>query len=68
MAAAADAFKHNKDVAEDDEGWWQDGPVMEGHDELVSLELPHLVGDRLHLGECVAARVIYFFCCKISKK
>lgn len=29
---------------------------MEGHDQLVALELPHLVGDGLHLKEGVTAR------------
>lgn len=28
---------------------------MEGHDELVALELPHLVGDGLDLEECITA-------------
>lgn len=27
---------------------------MEGHDQLIPLELPHLVGDGLHLKEGVA--------------
>lgn len=27
---------------------------MKGHDQLISLELPHLVGDGLNLKECVA--------------
>lgn len=27
---------------------------MKGHDQLIALELPHLVGDGLHLEECVA--------------
>lgn len=43
-------------MGKDDEGWGQDGPVMEGHDQLVTLELPHLVRDRLDLEEGVAAR------------
>jgi len=42
------------EVAEDDERRGQDGPVVEGHDQLISLELPHLVGDGLHLKEGVA--------------
>lgn len=43
------------EVAEDDERWRQDGPVMERHDELIPLELPHLVGDGLDFKESVAA-------------
>lgn len=42
-------------MAEDDERWWQDGPVMERHDKLIPLELPHLVGDGLDFKESVAA-------------
>lgn len=41
-------------MGEDDEGGGQDGTVVEGHDELITLELPHLVGDGLHLKERVA--------------
>lgn len=40
-------------VTEDDEGWRKDWALMEGHDELVALELPNLVGDGLHLEECI---------------
>lgn len=65
LATAADVFEHNEHVAKDDEGRWEDWPIMECHDELVSLELPHLIGDGLHLGEGVAAREI-LFCCKIN--
>lgn len=42
------------EVAEDDERWWQDGTVVERHDQLVPLELPHLVGNGLDFKECVA--------------
>lgn len=52
---AAEPPQDHVDVGEDNEWRRQDGPVMEGHDELVSLELPHLVGDGLHLKEGVAA-------------
>lgn len=41
-------------MAEDDERWWQDGTVMERHDQLISLELPHLVGNGLDFKESVA--------------
>ena len=44
-------------MAEDDEGGGQDGPVVEGHDQLVSLKLPHLVGDGLHLHKGVAVGI-----------
>lgn len=33
------------EVAEDDERWWHDGAVVERHDQLISLKLPHLVGN-----------------------
>lgn len=41
-------------MGEDDKGGGQDRTVVEGHDELITLELPHLVGDGLHLKERVA--------------
>lgn len=41
-------------MGENDEGRRQDGPVVEGHNQLIALELPHLVGDGLHLKEGVA--------------
>ena len=56
-AAAAEPLQQDVDVREDDERGRQDGPVVEGHDQLVPLELPHLVGDGLHLEEGVAVRV-----------
>lgn len=63
---AAQPFKDNVDVGEDDEGGRQDGTVVEGHDELITLELPHLVGDGLHLKERVAVeekrRKLYLSC------
>lgn len=40
-------------MTEDDEGWRKDWTLMEGHNELVTLELPDLVGDGLHLEECI---------------
>lgn len=56
LATAADAFEEDVDVAENNEGGGQDWPVMEGHDQLVALELPHLVGYGLHLKEGVAVK------------
>lgn len=53
-AGAAQPLQGDVDVGEDDEGRRQDGAVVEGHDQLVPLELPHLVGDGLHLKEGVA--------------
>lgn len=41
-------------MAEDDERRRQDGAVMERHDQLISLELPHLVGNGLDFKERVA--------------
>lgn len=53
----AEPPQHNVDVGEDDEWRGQDGPVVEGHDQLLPLEFPNLVGDGLHLKEGVAVRV-----------
>lgn len=55
-AAAAQPLQDDVDVGEDDEGGRQDGTVVEGHDQLIPLELPHLVRDGLHLEEGVAER------------
>lgn len=51
--SAAEHLKDDVDVWEDDEGGRQDGAVVESHDQLVTLELPHLVRDGLHLKEGV---------------
>lgn len=53
-AATAQPLQDDVDVGEDDERGGQDGTVVEGHDQLIPLELPHLVGDGLHLEERVA--------------
>ena len=53
-AAAAQPPQDDVDVGKDDEGGRQDRTVVEGHDQLIPLELPHLVGDGLHLEEGVA--------------
>lgn len=42
-------------MAEDDERWRENGTVMESHDQLISLKLPHLVGNGLDFEEGVAA-------------
>lgn len=41
-------------MRKDNQGRRQDGTVVKGHDQLIALELPHLVGDGLHLKEGVA--------------
>lgn len=62
-AAAAQPLQDNVDVWKDDEGGRQYRAVMKGHDQLITLELPHLVGDRLHLKERVAVdKKRVFFC------
>lgn len=48
--------EENVEVAEDDERWRQDGTVMKRHDQLISLELPHLVRNGLDFKESVAVR------------
>lgn len=53
--ATAQVLEDHGDVAEDDERRRQDRPLVKGHDQLVTLELPHLVGDGLHLEERIAA-------------
>lgn len=53
-AVAAQPFQEDVDVGEDNEGGWQDGTVVEGHNQLIPLKLPHLIGDGLHLKESVA--------------
>ena len=56
FAAPPDAFKKDVHVAENDERWREDGAVVERHDELISLELPYLVGDGFDFEEGVAVR------------
>lgn len=53
--AAAQVLEDHRDVTEDDEGRGKDRPLVKGHDQLVPLELPHLIGDGLHLEERIAA-------------
>lgn len=53
-AALEEAAEEDVQVAQDDQRRRQDGAVVERHDQLVSLELPHLVGNGLHLKERVA--------------
>ena len=51
--ATTQVLEDHRYVTEDDEGWRKDWALMEGHDELVALKLPNLVGDGLHLEERV---------------
>lgn len=44
-------------MTEDDEGWRKDWALMKGHNELVSLKLPNLVGDGLHLKKRITMTV-----------
>lgn len=55
--ATAKVFEDHSYVAENDERRRKDRTFMEGHDQLVPLELPHLVGDGLHFKECVTVRI-----------
>lgn len=41
-------------MAEDDERGRQNGTVVKGHDQLISLKLPHLVGNGLDFKKSVA--------------
>lgn len=64
--AAAQMLENHGYVAEDDEGWREDWPLMEGHDKLVALKLPDLVGDGLHLEECVTMETVAIKRCSIN--
>lgn len=52
--SAKQPVEKDVDVAENNERWRQDGAVMERHDQLISLELPDLVGNGLDFTESVA--------------
>lgn len=54
-APSEQPVEEDVEVAEDDERRRQDGSVVERHDELVPLELPHLVRDGFDFKESVAA-------------
>ena len=51
---AKQSVEEDVEVAEDDEGRRQDRTVVERHDQLISLKLPHLVGNGLDFKESVA--------------
>lgn len=53
-AATTETHNNDIDVAQNDHGWGQDRPVVKCHDQLVSLELPHLIGYRLDFKEGIA--------------
>lgn len=42
--SATQVLEYHGHVAEYDQRWGQNGPFMESHDELIPLELPHLIG------------------------
>ena len=54
LLGAAKASEQEVEVTEHDEGRREDRTVMEDHNQLISLELPDLVGDGLHLHKSVA--------------
>ena len=56
--AAAQMLKNHGYVTEDDEGRRKDWSLMEGHDKLIALKLPNLVGDGLHFEERITMRTI----------
>lgn len=47
--------KERVDMAEEDEGGWEDRFLVVGHDEVVALVLPHQIRDRLDLDIHIAA-------------
>lgn len=51
--ATTQVLEDHSYVTEDDEGWRKDWALMKGHNELVALKLPNLVGYGLHLEECI---------------
>ena len=56
LAAMNQILKDEVNVAHDDEGWWQDGFRLVFNDQRVSLELPNLGRDGVHLVECITER------------
>lgn len=52
--SATHMLEYHRHVAEDDERWGQNWPLVESHDELVPLKFPYLVGYRLYLKKCIA--------------
>lgn len=52
--SAAHMLEYHGHVAKDDQRWGQNRPLMESHDELIPLKLPHLVGYRFYLEKCIA--------------
>lgn len=51
--AATQVLEDHGYVTEDDERWRKDWALVKGHNELITLKLPNLVGDGLHLEECI---------------
>lgn len=56
--AAAQMLENHGYMTEDDEGRRKDWSLMEGHDKLIPLKLPNLVGDGLHLEERITMRAV----------
>lgn len=52
--AATQMLEDHGYMTEDDEGRRKDRALVEGHDQLIALKLPNLVGDGLYLEERVA--------------
>lgn len=53
---AAQMLENHGNMTEDDEGRRKNWSLMEGHDKLIALKLPDLVGDGLHLEERITMR------------
>lgn len=51
-------LENHGDMTEDDEGWRKNWSLMEGHDKLIALKLPNLVGNGLHLEERITMRTV----------
>lgn len=54
--SATQVLEYHGHVAEYDQRWGQNGPFMESHDELIPLELPHLIGYWFYLKKCIAEK------------
>lgn len=68
FAATAKADNNDVQVAEDNHRWGQHRSVMEGHNQLVPLELPDLIGDGLYFEEGVAAKEVTVKLLRFSKR
>lgn len=66
--AAAQMLEYHGYMTEDDEGRRKDRSLMEGHDQLIALELPNLVGDGLHLEERITVRTVITKRCSVNRR